>query len=133
MKKSLFATCVAVCVLLLCVGCSKEDKGLSSLEGTAWLEQTSDNNPDKITFDSPTVCRYGFISSTNGDFIQEAKGTYEFSKGRVEFTMKYKTLFGNVVEFDYAIIEGDTMTVYYNYDATNIIPLNKSIVLKRVL
>lgn len=125
MKKLILLLCTAFVIF----SCSKDN--LRSLEGTVWQEQTGSNRA-QISFDSSTVCRYGFVSEDDGKYYQLAKGTYEFSKGRVEFNMKYKQLFGNIVEFDYAIIEGDVMSVSYDRNSGDIIPVIEEMTLKRI-
>lgn len=119
---------IMLCAVIAMISCTKENA--NSIVGTRWAE-TSGENPDYITFDSPTVCRAGFISSTSGDDVEQCKGTYEYTNNRVEFDMQYYfSLFGSYTTYDYATIDGDVMTVHYTY-GTKDFPSKKTMTLHR--
>ena len=117
MKKLFVLFAVAFAML----GCNKIDNPKQdSLAGTSWTEVNTKDYHNVLSFDSSTVCRMTFVAS-NGASSLDATGKYTYENGRVEFDMKEgKDLFGIETIYQYGIVSGDTIEVYYQYGTASL-------------
>lgn len=83
MKKVLFATLSMVFMMLAFAGCSNDDEGSNTLNGTSWVRSDGKVNV-VITFAEKTFKAIGFIKETGNTAIQE--GTYVYNPPTVSCT-----------------------------------------------
>lgn len=83
MKKVLFATLSMVFMMLAFAGCSNDDEGSNTLNGTSWVRNDEEVNV-VITFAEKTFKATGFIKETGNPAIQE--GTYVYNPPTVSLT-----------------------------------------------
>lgn len=83
MKKVLFATLGMVFMMLAFAGCSNDDEGSNTLNGTSWARSDEEVNV-VITFAEKTFKATVFTKETGNTAIEE--GTYVYNPPTVSFT-----------------------------------------------